>query len=102
MGTNRSSLFKPNIFKNKYIITTLLFIIWLLFFDQNNLLERKKYLKEYNQLLKDKEYYLNKIEEDKKRLEELQTNDENLEKFAREQYLMKKDNEDIFVIIEGD
>ncbi len=89
-----------NILKNKYVLTSLVFFVWLLFFDQNNLLERKKYVKEYKQLLKDREYYLEKIEEDKRRLKELQTNDENLEKFAREQYLMKKDNEEIFVIRE--
>ena len=87
-------------FKNKYILTSILFVVWLLFFDQNNLLDRKKYADEYKQLLKDKEYYLEKIEEDKRRLEELQTNDENLEKFAREQYLMKKDDEEIFIIRE--
>lgn len=85
-------------FKNKYILTSLLFIIWLLFFDQNNLLDRKRSMTEYKQLLKDKAFYLEKIEEDRKRLEELQTNNANLEKFAREQYLMKKDDEDIFVI----
>lgn len=86
--------------KNKYILTSILFVIWVLFFDQNNLLDRKKYVNEYKQLLKDKEYYLQKIEEDKKKLEELQTNNENLEKFAREQYLMKKDDEEIFIIKE--
>ncbi len=86
--------------KNKYVFTSILFIIWILFFDQNNLLDRKKYVDEYKQLLEDKEYYLQKIEEDRKRLEELQTNDENLEKFAREQYLMKKDDEELFIIKE--
>lgn len=75
-------------------------MIWVLFFDQNNMLDRKKYVNEYKQLLKDKAYYLQKIEEDKKRLEELQTNNENLEKFAREQYLMKRDDEEIFIIRE--
>ncbi len=84
--------------RNKYVITSLLFVVWVLFFDQNNLLDRRKYVKEYQQLLIDKEYYLKKVVEDKKRLEELQTNDENLEKFAREQYLMKKDDEVIYVI----
>ena len=86
--------------KNKYILTSILFVIWILFFDQNNLLDRKKNVNEYKQLLKDKEYYLQKIEEDRKKLEELQTNNENLEKFAREQYLMKKDDEEIFIIRE--
>jgi len=89
-----------NFLKNKYILTSILFAIWVLVFDQNNLLDRKKYVNEYKQLLKDKEYYLQKIEEDKRKLEELQTNNENLEKFAREQYLMKKDDEEIFIIKE--
>lgn len=84
--------------RNKYILTALLFLLWLLLFDQNNLSERRKITREYNQLLEEKEYYQNKIEEDSRRIEELKTDDDNLEKFAREQYMMKKDNEDIFVI----
>jgi len=86
--------------RNKYVLTALIFIVWLLLFDQNNLTERRKLSREYNQLLQEREYYLKKIEEDKKRINELKTDNENLEKFAREQYLMKKDNEDIFVIVE--
>ncbi len=53
-----------------------------------------------NSLEGEKEYYQNKIETDNKKLKELKTNDENLEKFAREQYLMKKSDEDIFIIDE--
>lgn len=86
--------------RNKYVLTALIFIVWLLLFDQNNLTERRKLSGEYNQLLQEREYYLKKIEEDKRRINELKTDNENLEKFAREQYLMKKDNEDIFVIVE--
>jgi len=88
--------------RNKYVLTTLIFLIWLLLFDQNNLNERRKNSSEYNQLLEEKDYYQKKIEEDRKRIQELKTNNENLEKFAREQYLMKKDNEDIFIIVDGD
>ncbi len=88
--------------RNKYVLTTLVFLIWLLLFDQNNLNERRKNTREYNQLLEEKDYYMKKIEEDRKRIQELKTNNENLEKFAREQYLMKKDNEDIFIIVDGD
>jgi len=86
--------------KNKYIFTSLVFLLWLLLFDQNNLSERRKSTREYNQLVQEKEYYQKKITEDRKRINELKTNTDNLEKFAREQYLMKKDNEDIFVIVE--
>ncbi len=88
------------LFRNKYILTGTLFFIWLFLFDQNSLLERRKFSSELEELKVEKEYYLNKIEEDSKRLEELKTDNDNLEKFAREQYLMKKDNEDIFIIVD--
>lgn len=91
---------KLSFLKNKYILTSIFFVIWLFAFDQNNLVERSKNIKEYNQLLKDKEYYLKKIEEDRQQLKELKTNDENLEKFAREKYFMKKENEDVYVIVD--
>jgi len=91
-----------NFLKNKYILTSLFFIIWLFVFDQNNLVERIRNIKEYKQLLKDKEYYLKKIEEDRQQLKELKTNNENLEKFAREKYYMKKKDEDIFVVLDED
>jgi len=86
--------------RNKFILTAGIFLLWLLLFDQNNLAERRKTTNEFNQLLEEKAYYLQKIEEDRKRIDELKTNTDNLEKFAREQYLMKKDNEDIFVIVD--
>jgi len=86
--------------RNKYIFTALLFFFWLLFFDQNNLAERHKGTNEFEQLLEEKEYYLKKINEDRKRIDELKTDADNLEKFAREQYLMKKDDEDIFIIVD--
>jgi len=88
--------------KNKFILTILIFLIWLLFFDRNNLIDRAKELRHLRQLEKDKKYYIERIDKDSKRLEQLKTNNKNLEKFAREQYLMKKDNEDIFVIVEED
>lgn len=88
--------------KNKFILTILIFFIWLLFFDRNNLIDRVKELNHLRQLEKDKKYYIERIDADSKRLEQLRTNNKNLEKFAREQYLMKKDNEDIFIIVEED
>lgn len=86
--------------RNKYVFTALLFFVWLLFFDQNNLAERRKSTREHKQLIEEKQYYLIKIEEDSKRINELKTDADNLEKFAREQYLMKKDDEDIFIIVD--
>ena len=89
-------------FRNKYLISTLVFGFWLIFFDQFNLVDRYQSLHVMRQLQRDKAYYEKKIKEDSQQLKELKTNRENLEKFAREQYLMKKDNEDIFVFVDKD
>ena len=88
------------ILKKKYLLASVLFIIWLFLFDGNNLVDRISALRTLHQLERDKKYYTEKIISDSKKLEELKTNNDNLEKFAREQYLMKKENEDIFVIID--
>lgn len=86
--------------KNKYLLAIGLFVIWLVFFDDNSLVNRYKLVNEVNQFQKDKLYYQKRIQSDSARLNELMTSPQNLEKFAREQYLMKKDNEDIFIIVE--
>jgi len=85
--------------KNKYVIAVLFFVVWMVFFDQNNMIERIKAIRQLHQLRHDKAYYQEKIKSDTRKLQELRTNRENLEKFAREQYFMKKDNEDIFVVV---
>ncbi|MBU0765137.1 MAG: septum formation initiator family protein [Bacteroidetes bacterium] len=87
------------ILKNKYILVTVVFLIIILFFSQNNLLDRFDNLKELNQLKKDREYFLEAIDDAEKKMNELMTNKDDLEKFAREQYLMKKPDEDIFIIV---
>ncbi len=89
-------LFK--LLRNKYILSILIFLIWLVFFDRNNLIERYKELQKLHQLNKDKSYFNERIEDNKEKINELKTDASNLEKFAREQFLMKKPNEDIFVI----
>jgi len=86
--------------RNKFVLAGAIFFVWILFFDRNNLIDRHKYNKELRHMELEKEYYLERIAEDSKKLNELMTNDENLEKFAREQYLMKKPDEDIFLIVE--
>ena len=82
---------------NKYLLVLSVFAVWLLFFDTHNLVVRKRLLKESRQLRSDCEYYRQRIITDSTRLSELMKDAESLEKFAREQYLMKRDNEDIFV-----
>jgi cell division protein DivIC len=86
--------------KNKYVLTILVFTVWMFFFDQNNVVDRLKMSAEIRQLEADREYYLEEIRKDSTRLHELTTDRDNLEKYAREQFLMKKENEDVFVVIE--
>jgi cell division protein FtsB len=81
-------------------MAVLVFLVWLLIFDNNSLIDRVRYLKILHDMEEEKQYYLERIEEDSRRLNELKTDRDNLEKFAREQYFMKKENEDVFVIIE--
>ena len=84
--------------KNKYILTLLVFFVWILFFDQNNLVDRFISQRQIRQLERDNQYFRDRIRKDSTRMNELKTDNENLEKFAREQYLMKRENEDIFII----
>lgn len=84
--------------RNKFIITLIVFVLWVFFFDKNNLLERRKYIRQLEQLRKDKRYYENKIRRDSARLHELRNNPERLERFAREHYYMKEPDEEIFII----
>ena len=89
----------PPLLRNRYILTILIFLLWLFLFDSNNLVARFKEVRELKNLKKDREYYLQKIEVDKRKLYELKTDNQNLEKFAREQYRMKKADEDLYIIL---
>ena len=89
----------PPVFRNKYYLTLAIFLIWLLFLDTNNLIERYSQLSELHKLNKDREYYMKKIAEDRKKLNELKTDNHNLEKFAREQYRMKRKDGDLYIVL---
>jgi cell division protein DivIC len=89
----------PVVFRNKYILTIIIFLVWVLLLDSNNLIARYKELRELHKLKTDREYYIKRIEVDRQKLHELKTDNHNLEKFAREQYLMKKPDEDLYIIL---
>jgi cell division protein FtsB len=89
----------PPVFRNKYLLTFIIFFVWLLLLDSNNLISRYREMKELRKLKEDREYYIDRIETDRRKLHELKTDNNNLEKFAREQYRMKKPDEDIYIIL---
>tara|TARA_B100000780_G_scaffold277206_2_gene247376 strand:+ start:170 stop:475 length:306 start_codon:yes stop_codon:yes gene_type:complete len=92
----------PPFLKNRYILTALGFFFWMLFFDQNDLISQIKLKNQLYELEKDKEYYKEQIQVTQEELENLLNDNEKLERFAREKYLMKKPDEDIFVIVYED
>jgi cell division protein FtsB len=89
----------PSFLRNRYLLTIIIFFVWLLLLDSNNLISRVRELKNLRKLKSEKEYYVQRIEEDKRKLHELKTDNRNLEKFAREQYRMKKPDEDLYIIL---
>jgi cell division protein FtsB len=84
---------------NKYFISVLAICIWVTFFDKDDLFSQYELTKKLKQLKTEEKYYLLEIKKNKSAMNELRTNPANLEKFAREEYLMKKENEEIFVIV---
>jgi hypothetical protein len=86
--------------KNIYFAILAFFVVWMLFFDKYNLYSHYKFSKKLNNLEDQKEYFIKEIKEIEELKAELFSTDEQKEKFARERYLMKKDNEDIFIIVE--
>ena len=87
----------PNWLKNRYAFTILVFLVFISFFDQNNLITQYEYKKQLNKLEEEKEYFNQEITKTRKELEELTKNPTTLEKFAREKYYMKKADEEVFV-----
>jgi cell division protein FtsB len=88
--------------KNKFLLTGAIFFAWIALFDSNSCYDQIRLKDDMIKLETEKAFYQEKIKKDSTDLYQLKTNDKNLEKFARENYMMKKDNEDIFVIVEED
>ena len=88
----------PSWLKNKYFLATAFFISWMLFFDHNDLFLQRQRANELAELKETKAYYQSQIDQTRKDVEEIRINTASLEKIAREKYMMKKDNEELFII----
>ncbi len=85
--------------KNKYFLVTMAFVVWMVFFDKNDLYSQYQSYKDVRSMQQERDYCLKQTTQVSNDLDELSSNPQKLEKFAREKYLMKKDNEDVFVIV---
>ncbi len=97
---NKFSTLIAILIRYKFLFTLLFFIVWIFAIDNNNYFYRTKMKKKISELNVQKTYYKDKIHEDSIRLFDLKTNDDVLEEFAREKYLMKKKNEDLIIVVE--
>ncbi len=87
------------VLKNKYVLSILIVSVWIVFLDKNNVFSQLELTQQERKLENEHDYFRDKIDANKKALDELRTSPSSLEKFARETYMMKKDNEDLFVIV---
>ena len=85
--------------KNKYVVISAAFFMWMLFFDKNDVITQIQLRRQLSAMRKEKAYYQGKIVEVDATAKDL-SDPARLEQFAREEYLMKKENEDLFVIVE--
>lgn len=85
--------------KYKYILVLIIFLVFIIFLDNNNLIKLRKYKKELNTAKEQNEYYKQKIKEDSLEIQKLKRDKEQLELYARKTYFFKKDNETIFLIV---
>lgn len=86
--------------KNKYFVASVLFLAWILFFDDDNIVSHIQNKRKLRELNEQKEYYKEQIVADKQKLEDLNSGIKELEKFAREQYHMSMPDEDVYIVVE--
>ena len=93
-------LLKRTVFflRNKFLLATTAFLVWMLFFDRNDVFTQMERRSELKELRQSKQYFEKQIAENRKFSKDLQFNASAIEKYAREKYLMKRDNEDLFII----
>lgn len=88
----------PSWLKNRYLLVGAVFLVWMLFIDTNSWWFHRELNQEIEELEEATEYYKGEIVQDSTLLHDLDSNPEALERFARERYRMKKENEDLFMI----
>ena len=88
----------PSFLRNKFFLAGAGFLVWMLFFDKNDIYTQYERKSQLTQLQRTKQYYTEQIATERHISEELKSNPATIEKYAREKYLMKRDNEDIFII----
>lgn len=90
----------PAWLKNKYFLSASAFVVWILFFDPRDVFTQMEHRRELKELQVSKAWYEKEISKESVEAQQLRSNPATIEKYAREKYLMKRDNEDIFIVSE--
>ena len=90
----------PAWLKNKYFLSLSAFVIWIFFFDPRDVFTQREHRRELRELQASRAWYQKEIAKESTEAEQLKSNSAVVEKYAREKYLMKRDNEDIFIVPE--
>ncbi len=90
----------PSFLCNKYVIALIVVLVWLMFFDNHSLVRHWHVKREIRDLQQQQQFYLEEIRRDSLAIDRLQNDPDALERYAREQYLMKKEGEDVYIITE--
>lgn len=84
---------------NRYVITLIIFGVWMMFFDNNSLKRQRLLNDRIDEINRMRAYYQEEIARNQEAIHDLNTNMETLERYAREKYLMKRENEDVYLIV---
>lgn len=96
---NKNTMKMPKMIKNKYFLTFILFFIYMLFFDSNNLIRQFELMKELKGVEVERKYYMEEINSNVSTTKDLLSDIKKLERYAREKFLMKRADEDVFMIV---
>ena len=102
MENDRSSFKIPTILKSKFVLITLAYFFYMLFFDSNNIPSQIKLWMELQSLKKQEHFYSNQLKALKEENKILFSSTASIEKFARENYWMKRDSEDVYIFVKKD
>ena len=91
----------PAWLRNKFFIAFAAFTVWMIFFDERDVFTMRHHREELRELQQSKKYYTDQINKEKTELEKMKNSPATLEKYAREKYYMKRDNEDLFIVSEN-
>ncbi len=90
----------PSWIRNKYLLALVVALVWLLFFDTHNFMQQWRIRRQLKELRIERDFYRHEILRDSTAIEELKGDPDALERFAREKYLMKKEGEDVYILVE--